>query len=362
MADSALFAEQTSLPIKTRVVIGVSWGLFWGLMIAVAIQDYRRNGGIHLWQPILWESSSAVSITFLLLLQRHFTRRFDRLLATPSHWFGVQILWLPLHWLFFVPLAFGLRHGVYQLVVSSYSHSPWREIFIYESIKLSLFLLMFDVILFGILSYQALANERLRAERSETLMRQAQLQQLTQQMQPHFLFNALNTISSLMHTDVVRADATLMELADVLRATLDAGGQQEAPLRTELKLVRSYARLMSERFVDRVQIDWQIDDDTLDCVVPMFSLQPLIENIFKHSVELSRRVTHIVISAHCDAATLMLTVTDDSGVLHAPTSSGIGLSNLRQRLFFLHGDAATLTLDQLTPQGVRARIRLPCVF
>ena len=353
-------AEPNGFPAKTRWAIAGSWGLFWALMIAVAIQDYLRSGGTQIWQPVLWESSSALSITFLLLLQRRYTRRFDRLLATPPRWFGIQMLCLPVQWILFVPLAFGLRHGVYQLAGSVYHHPPWPQIFFYESIKLSLFLLLFYVILFGILSYQGLVNERLRAQRSDSLMRQAQLQQLAQQMQPHFLFNALNTVSSLMHTDVARADAVLVELADVLRATLDAGGQQQVALHTELQLARGYAHLMSERFADRVLIDWHIADDSVACLVPLFSIQPLLENIFKHTVESSRHMTHIVVATERVGPRLSLTVEDDSGSMRAPATPGIGLGNLRQRLEFLYGSAAALTLDPLTPRGVRARITLPC--
>ena len=261
-------------------------------------------------------------------------------------------------------MAFGLRHGAFQLAGSVYRHAPWPEIFLYESIKLSLFLLLFYVILFGILSYQALTTERVRAERADALMRQAQLQHLTHQMQPHFLFNALNTISSFIHTDVVRADTMLLQLADVLRATLDVGvgvevGQQ-VPLQSELQLVRGYAHLMSERFVDRVSIDWQIEHDSLPCLVPLFSIQPLLENVFKHTVELSRQHTHIVITTQRHQNSLVLTVADDSGILRPLAASGIGLSNLRQRLHVLHGASAILTLEQLTPRGVSAQITLPC--
>ncbi len=192
---------------RTRIVIGVAWTLFWLLMVSVAVQDYVRDGGRHLWQPVLWETSSMVAATLLMALQRHLTRPYDSLLGQPWRWFGVQALFLPLYWLAFVPIAFGIRHGVYALAGMQYEHAGWLETFFYESLKLTVFVSMFTLIFFGVLSYLELLEAKLRAEKANALLRQAHLHRLRQQMQPHFLFNALNTISSLMHSDVERADA-----------------------------------------------------------------------------------------------------------------------------------------------------------
>lgn len=200
----------------------------------------------------------------------------------------------------------------------------------------------------------------MRVEKANALLRQAQLQRLAQQMQPHFLFNALNTISSLMHTDVDKADAMLIQLADVLRTTLDVSDLHEAPLSTELRLAQGYARVMQERYADRVQIAWHIDDDTLDCKLPVMSIQPLLENIFKHTVEQRRQPTRIEAIARRDADGLLVRLQDDSGTLADNAPSGIGLKNLRERLAVLYGERATLELTQLAPAGVRAEMRVPC--
>jgi LytS/YehU family sensor histidine kinase len=179
-------------------------------------------------------------------------------------------------------------------------------------------------------------------------------------MQPHFLFNALNTISSLMHTDVERADATLVQLADVLRTTLDVGDMHEAPLSTELRLAQGYARVMQERYAERVGIDWQVDKAALSCMAPVMSIQPLLENIFKHTVEQRRQRVHITVTARREAGMLVVALEDDAGTLAASPSPGIGLANLRERLGVLYGAAASLELSQLSPAGVRAEMRLPC--
>jgi sensor histidine kinase YesM len=346
---------------RTRVTFSLAYILFWMLMVWVSVQDYYRNGdGNAVWQPILWETSSMVVATLLLLVQGHFTRRHQHLLAKPWRWFAIQALWLPFYWIFFTPLAFGIRHAVYAMAGAVYTHRPWPELFVYESLKITVFIGLFTVIRFGILSYQELLEEKLRAEKSNALLRQAQLQRLTQQMQPHFLFNALNTVSSLMHTDVEKADATLIRLADVLRATLDVSELHEALLSTELRLVRGYAQVMQERYSDRVDIAWRIDDGALDCMLPVMSIQPLLENIFKHTVERRRDLTCIVVSVERDGGRLCVTLDDDSGALDAANAPGIGLKNLRERLAVLYDGRASLSLVQLAPAGVRARMELPC--
>jgi hypothetical protein len=345
--------------------LAAAWLLFWSLMVATAVQDFLRHDEGPLWQPFLWESSSMAVATLLLAMQRLATRRYDGLLATPVRWFARQALWLPVWWALFTPLAFGIRHGVYALAGMAYEHEPWAETFLYENVKISIFMVIFTLIVFGVLSFRA-------AEQANARLRTAQLHQLTQQMQPHFLFNALNTISSLMHSDVERADATLVQLADVLRATLDVSGQQQAPLSTELRLLRGYARLMEERFIDRVRIEWDVDASCGACLVPVMSMQPLLENVFKHTVERRRGVTAIAISARRDGDSLLLAVTDDASRLPdasrgqlwqsdtASSGAGIGLRNLRERLQALYGERASLALIQLEPAGVRAEMRLPC--
>jgi signal transduction histidine kinase len=346
---------------RYKLVIVLSWLLFWSLMVVVAIQDYQANPNDgELWKPMLWESSSMVAATALLLVQRHFTLAYRPLVTTPSKWFALQALWVPMYWIAFVPIAFGIRIAVYTAAGETYGHAPWPHVFFYESVKISTFIGLFTVIRFGILSYRELLEAKLRAERVNTLLQQAQLQRLAQQMQPHFLFNALNTVSSLMHTDVDKADATLTQLASVLRATLDLGADHETSLATELRLVRGYAGVMAERFADRVAIDWRIDEDTLACPVPVMSLQPLLENVFKHTVERRRQPTRITVSARREANELVVAVEDDGGTLAPEAPTGIGISNLRERLAALHAGRARLSLTQLSPTGVCAEMRLPC--
>lgn len=228
----------------------------------------------------------------------------------------------------------------------------------YELPKFAIYFGLFAGVQFGARSSNAWHQERLRAEQLRRLTEQAQLAQLTHQLQPHFLFNALNTVSALIHDDPDRADAVLGRLAGLLRAATDATRRIQQPLRQEVALARDYMDIMQARFGDRVQVRWQIEGDALACEVPTLCLQVLLENVVKHVVERRRAVTTIWVTAHCGPPGLQLAVHDD-GTLGAPVAFGVGLGNLQQRLVALHGAAARLTLT--TEHGATcARMTLPC--
>src|SRR5690349_18074016 len=138
---------------RATLSLAIAWLLFWAMMVATAVQEFMRHEGSGpLWQPILWESSSMLVASLLLTMQRLGTRRYDGLLPTPAHWFARQAVWLPVWWILFTPLAFGIRHAVYAALGMEYRHEPWGETFLYENIKISIFVVIFTLITFGVLS------------------------------------------------------------------------------------------------------------------------------------------------------------------------------------------------------------------
>ncbi len=347
-------------PVPLRRGFAIAWLLFWGLLTTVGVQDQLRQGNAAVWKPLLWEGSSFVVASAVAWWHWRRASRFDALLTRPWRWFASNLVWLPLVAPAFVAVVFALRHGIYALLGQTYTHERWVVVFRYESLKFAMFFLLFTAIAFGIRSHAAFGNARLRAERERRLAQRAQLLQLTQQIEPHFLFNALNTIASAIHTDPDLADALLTRLAALLRAATDLARQPETTLTEELRLLEGYAAIMRQRFAERVDIQLEIDVSTHACRVPTLLLQPLMENAFRHGVERRAQRTSITVRASLRGDRLLLEVEDDAGVLTGAPVFGVGLSNLHERLHARYGEQAALALVPRVPAGVVARIELPC--
>jgi len=342
---------------SNRALFGL-WTLFWLLMVVVAVQDNRGDHGTQWWEPYLWEGSSCVLATCWLLLERRASNRWNEYLAQPWRWFAKRLVWLPVIFVTFIVGVYGIRHGVYALTGETYEHDSWPAVFFYESVKLTLFAGLWLGIIFGLASFAHWRLEREQLLRLQKHLAESQLAQLKAQLQPHFLFNALNTISSLMQVDVERADRLLTRLADLLRASLQASARDMTSLREELKLLELYAQIMQERFAGHVALTWNVADDALDAQVPTLLLQPLLENAFKHGVERSREPVAIRIAAEKHGPDLRLTIHNNGSSLSANSGMGIGLRNCRERLELIYGARASLQLEQ-EGNGVLARLSIP---
>jgi LytS/YehU family sensor histidine kinase len=314
-------------------------------MIAVSIQDTQHNPDISWWEPLLWEGSSAVAATCWMLAVRRSRDYHAQYLDQPLRWFGYHLRWLPLVAVTFISAVYAVRHGVYGLVGRTYNHAPWSFVFVYESIKLVLFAGLWLGIVFGLDSYAQWQAQRRRLLELQKTLAEAQLAQLKAQLRPHFFFNALNTISALMHVDVARADRLLARLADLLRVSLQSGEQEMTSLRDELHSLDLYAQIMQERFADRVTLAWRVDDSALEAFVPSLLLQPLLENAFKHGVERSIGPVKIEVTAQREGDSLRLAVSNSGSTLAVGYREGIGLRNCRERLNVIYGGKASLQLS-----------------
>jgi two-component system LytT family sensor kinase len=359
MNSPAAVAESTP-PRPWRRLLWV-WLAFWLLLFLLGIQEYLWSGGRQLWRPLVDYGTSALLATALAVVQIRRSPRFDDLLGQPMRWFARMWAWMPLQLVVFIVFLYGLRYVFYTLAGAPYRLDLRFEVLAYEAAKFFLYYALLGGIQFGQRSYRAWVNERLRTEEQSRLAQQAQLAQLTQQLQPHFLFNALNTVSSLIHTDADLADALLTRLATLLRAATDASQRPEQPLADELALLHAYADIMTQRFADRVEIRWEVDAAAEACNVPTLGLQPLLENCFRHVVERRKDRTHIVVRAGQSGGKLHVEVEDDGPLQALPQSRGVGLSNLERRLQSLHGAQASLALSLRAGGGLVARVELPCV-
>jgi sensor histidine kinase YesM len=334
------------------------WGMFWLLMLTVAVQDYIRDGGTQLWQPILWEGTSLAMATFWVVLQRRVDRRYAVYLDQPLVWVWHHVKWLPLIVVTFVAAVYAIRHGVYALLGQTYRHESWLYVLFYESLKLLMFTGLWVGLIFGFDAFARSQEQRQRLLALQKSLAEAQLAHLKAQLRPHFFFNALNTISALMQVDVPRADRLLSRLADLLRATLQWGDKEMTSVREEIRMLELYAQIMQERFADRVTLAWSVDDAALAGSIPALLLQPLLENAFKHGVERSREAVRIEIEGHREGDRLRIAIRNTGSSLASASAAGVGVRNCRERLSVLYGEEGKLQLTQLS-DGVEATVTLP---
>ena len=199
-----------------------------------------------------------------------------------------------------------------------------------------------------------------RAASLQTRLAEARLAALRAQLRPHFLFNTLNSVSSLMYRDVAGADAMIARLSELLRAALRSDQRREISLREEIDLVQSYLDIERVRFDDRLRIDIRIAPDAEDALVPPFLLQPIVENAIRHAIAPSPDGGRLAIAADVELDELIIRVADDGpGLPAAGAEPGVGLSNTRTRLAELYGGAADLELDDADGGGVVVTLTLP---
>jgi len=221
--------------------------------------------------------------------------------------------------------------------------------------------------LFAIQQAMAFHEEKARREletsRLTAELAQSRLLALKSQLQPHFLFNTLHAIATLLDEDALSAEDMLMRLSELLRAFLEDYDGQEISLRRELVLLDLYLGIQRMRFKDRLTTQIYVSPDTLRSAVPSLILQPIVENAIRHGIGERVGSDCIEIESRREGDSLRIDVRNRNSTLeHGATTSsghGIGLSNTMLRLRELYGDAADIRLDMIWPQGVVCRLRLP---
>jgi two-component system LytT family sensor kinase len=206
--------------------------------------------------------------------------------------------------------------------------------------------------------YRELRNRQITAAELEARLAQTQLQNLQLQLQPHFLFNALNTISSVMYEDIGRADSMLAQLSDLLRRTLRRPDAQQVPLEEEIETVQMYLRIMQERFGNDLRVDVAVDPDVAHMLVPQLLLQPLVENSIRHAA--GKTPLEVTVRAARSEGELLLRISDNGpGMQGNVITKGIGLTNTAERLAALYGERHKLTFDNGPSGGLTVSVRIP---
>lgn len=240
------------------------------------------------------------------------------------------------------------------------------------AVRLVVFKMQFSLPLYWVLigvvhALRAMAALREREKQAAQLaahLSQAQLAGLQTQLQPHFLFNTLNSIAALIPQNAKLATEMVMNLSDLLRMTLRDPQRGEIRLREELALLQHYVDIQRLRFAERLAFHVEANEKALECYVPPLLLQPLVENAIRHAVEASDKTEHVTVHGRIEGDKLLLEVAntfhaalDESRI--STKSTGVGLANTSSRLKVQFGDKQTFEAGQLAGGGFRVTITIP---
>ncbi len=210
------------------------------------------------------------------------------------------------------------------------------------------------------LLFASRARQRERqAEQLQAALVETRLQALVSQLNPHFMFNALNSIAEMVHHDPRAADRMLVGLGALLRSSLDHQKSQLVPLREELALLRHYLDIEKVRLGDRLRLEWSIAPGLDGVRVPPLVLQPLAENAIVHALSLRISPGRLAVDVRRDGGRLVAEIADDGGDRESTVHHGSGLANLRARLEMLYGGGDWLSLSRNERGGTTARLSLP---
>jgi two-component system, LytTR family, sensor kinase len=215
----------------------------------------------------------------------------------------------------------------------------------------------------GVGYYQRFREREQMASRLEGQLVQARLQALQMQLNPHFLFNTLNCVSSLMRSDPDGADEMLERLSSLLRITLAKGQAQKVPLQEEMDVIQLYVSIQQLRFGDRVRHSIEVAPEAWDALVPTMILQPIVENAYVHGIARSLGVGTITINASIEGDTLCISIRNAGCVPGsfdgAPKGQGVGIANVKARLELHYGSRQSFSIREMVPGDVTAIFLLP---
>ncbi|HEY4214125.1 MAG TPA: histidine kinase [Steroidobacteraceae bacterium] len=313
------------------------------------------------WKPFLWETSSILSILVLLPIVVSYGNRF-RLDARPrgpviaAHAVGVTVF-STVHVLMFI----GIRKIGYTLNGEVYTFGDPIVRGFYEFQKDLITYITILLIAFAFREFKERRAGELKAAQLTGELSEARLRHLTAQIEPHFLFNALNAISNRMHEDVGAADRMITHLGDLLRAAYESDEQVRVPLASEMGWLKNYTAMMAERFRGQLTFDLEVDPGMDSVQVPRMLLQPIVENAYRHGLAEGRG--SLAVSVKRVGERICYAVSDD-GVglpagMHSPSMRGTGLTNVSRRLELLYGRDYEFKFSSRHPRGTVVSLSFP---
>ncbi len=346
-------------PNRTGWAIYIACGLLYGVYLGInQIIGMAGEQEMATWKPLVWELSSVTVVFCLVPLIVLFERRF-RLTARPR--WRTFLLHLAAALVFSIVHIAGmlvLRQMAYAIAGEHYDVGDLTLRFFYELQKDLVTYLIILLVIFAGREFQVRRTGELRAAELAGELSQARLSQLTAQIEPHFLFNALNAISNRMHEDVEAADRMISDLGNLMRAAYDSGNQALVPLSRELEWLRGYASMMTERFRGQLSVVLNVPPQLGAIQVPRLLLQPLVENALRHGLTSGHGTLSVDVVPR--DGHLYYTIRDYGvGVKDGAVNFGTGLSNVARRLELLYPGTHRFEIRGLEPRGTEVSLSFP---
>ncbi len=344
----------------------VSIGIWGSLSLLTGWQFLIFDRGLHIRASLLqmtaWAEARGFAFALLTPPIFYFVRRYGSDVQHRWRYFGAFVIGLPpfmalhacIRWVVLPPWDPGL-----QRFVPRTGHSPLEFIWSGFADQIT----MYAATVVAAHAYLFFERARkLQVERYEyqQALAASELQALKMQLHPHFLFNTLNGISTLIDSDRACAKEMIVRLSSLLRAALQHSGSDLIFLREEIKFIREYLELEKMRFGERLTVNWSVSPDTGDILVPQLILQPLVENAVRHGIAASRENGWIEISSQRAGSFVELRIRN-SAVGQAPRGDGVGLRNTEARLRHLYAGEASLSFVLGSDQTATASVRFPAL-
>ncbi|HSR69765.1 MAG TPA: histidine kinase [Acidobacteriota bacterium] len=351
------------------------WGIyfaFWtalGVLNAATAVTDMAPFGTPAYRPIIYEMSSLYMIGLLVPLVAWVTRRFPLRKETWKRHLAAHLLALPLFSLAHTggmvllrKIALGLLFA--ETYVFSSDWVDFRNDLLYEFYKDVGLYWVIVLLAQGWYYYARFRGQQLEASHLQNRLLEARLENIKGRLQPHFLFNTLNMISSLMHEDVEAADRMITRLSDLLRLSLAAEGRQLVPLKEELKTLEIYLEIMETRFAGTLHSEVEVEACLSARQVPPFLLQPLVENAIRHGLSPRSEGGRLRVEIRPSGQDRLLMVVEDDGVgsrlePEEMLDKGRGLSSTAERLQRLYSDRHSMRLVQSPLGGLRVELEFP---
>jgi len=329
------------------------------LALTVAL-DLKASGSPTPWQePMVWELTSALVMWATLPLAQAAALNAPWKRVAWGRFIAIHLGAAVVFWVLHVVGMWSLRTAVYRLAgwgVYDYGDMVFRAPM--EGLKDLISFAAFAAVFHAVDIRRRRQERELAAARLESELREARLQTLSAQLDPHFLFNALNTLSAVMYEDLGKTDRLLGDLGQMLRDGLESGGSTWT-MEQEMAHLAHYLAFVEARFGDRVRVEQDIAPGIGRLPVPRFALQRLVENALKHNESEAERILHIAIGAQREGDSVRLLVSDDGVGFMGEDASGVGLDNLRRSLELLHEGRANLDAHNRSGGGAEVVLVLP---